>query len=335
MNYILCAVLWTESKAPPGYAATGIFSAKVCEGTETQYRSFLSESYGNGGEMLKDFLDFCGGEFMLCLWDGLSAGRIKKLLDVNGFRHPYVHLYHLQKVYELTEKKCRDIRKRRIMQTRLEKKPFYYGKRSAAENEVRWMVSVFELLDLSVIEKKPAIDFTEQPSNQYFVFKNGKCFHTKDCRIVKDASVSALRSYTYYAAAVDAGFTPCSRCKPENRDEQTAEMMRRINAEKQKEARAKHVAGYVPPKKKRKKPLNVYKSLAHMCGLYGLKFEKSGGNVFISSETGKYRIAPEDTPVKLYELIDDEYACTDAEFADPYQAVREIVRADEENGKNK
>lgn len=334
MIYILCAVLWTESKAPPGYAATGIFSAKV-GGSEAEYRSFLSDDYDSQKELLQDFLDFCGDEFMLCLWDGSSAGRIKKLLDISGFRHPYVHLYHLQKVYELTEQKCRDIRKKRIMQTRLERKPFYYGKKTAAENEVRWMVSVFGLLDLSVIEKKPAIDFTEQPSNRYFVFKNGKCFHTKDCRIVKDAAVSALRSYTYYAAAVDAGFTPCSRCKPQNMDEETAEIMRKINAEKQKEARAKHIAGYVPPKKKKKKPLNVYKSLAHMCGLYGLKYEKSGKNVFITSETGKYRIAPEDTPVKLYELVGEGYASANSEFDDPYQAVREIVRIDEESRKKK
>lgn len=335
MNYILCAVLWKEDKSPPGYTATGIFSARLADGKEAEYRSFLLDSYNGTEEMLKDFLDFCGSEFMLCLWDGFSAGRIKKLLDISGFRHPYVHLYHLQKVCELTQNKCRDIRQRRIIQARLEKKPFYYRKKTAAENEVRWMVSIFDLLDFSLIEKKPSVDFTEQPSNQYFVFKNGKCFHSKNCRIVKDAPVSALRSYTYYSAVVDAGFTPCSRCKPENKDEQTAEIMHMINAEKQKEARAKFAAGYSVPRKKKKKPLSVFKSLAHMCGLYGLKYAKSGKSVFISSAAGKYRIEPEENPVKLYVLEGEEYIYTNSEFSDPYRAVREIVRIDEENSGKK
>ncbi len=212
------------------------------------------------------------------------------------------------------------------MQTRLEKKPFYYGKRSSAETEVKWLASVFSLMDFSVMKKKPTVDFTEQPSNKYFVFRNGKCFHTKDCRIVKDAPVSALRSYTYYAAAVDAGFSPCMKCKPENLDKETAEIMRRINVKKQKEAREKYAAGQQPKKKRHRKKPDVFKSLSHMCALYGLKYEKSGKYVLITSDEGQYRIAPENESIELFRLENEDFVSLEKFFSDPYQAVREIVR---------
>lgn len=328
MNYILCSVIWTADDAPPGFTSSLIAAARLTEDGEiTENNTFLIQDHSSCGDMLREFTEWCGDEYMLCVWDGYSAGRIKKLLAANGIRHPYVHLYHLVRVYELSMEKCRDIRQRRIMQTRLEGKPYYYGKKNAAELEVRWMSSIFEMLDFSVMEKKPSIDFIDQPSNKYFVFKNGKCFHSKECRIVKEAPVSSLRSYTYYATAVDAGFTPCSRCKPVDMDAETAAQMQKLNEVKRTEAKAKHIDGFVPKKKKRTKPVSVFKSLAHMCGLYGVSYKKSGENVFVSTESGSWRFAPENDEIILFKQNKSgEYTDSKKRYSDPYSAVRDIVK---------
>ncbi len=331
MKYILCSVLWTDSDLPPGYAASAICAASVPDeknGSRTAtYKCFSFENYESQADELDDFLNFCTDEFMLCLWDGFSAGRMKKLFDLNGRRHPYVHLYHLKKVSELTKEKCTDIRKKKMLESRLSQKPLYRKDISSAENEVKWLVSLFDVLDLSVMEKKPAVDFIDQPSNVYFVFKNGKCFHTNKCRIVRDAPVQSLRSYTYYSTVTEAGFTPCSKCKPENLDEQTVRIMKKINAEKYQEAMAEYAAGKTPkPRKKRKKSVDVYRSLAHMCGMYALSYEKKGKNVYICTDKKSFLLSPEETPVKLsVKNRKGEYKPMKKTFPDPYEAVREII----------
>lgn len=217
------------------------------------------------------------------------------------------------------------------MQNMLDRKPKgRSGKPSHAENELKWLISVFKYLDFSVMEKKTSIDFIDQPSNQYFVFKNGRCFHTNKCSIVRDAPISALRSYTYYATVTDAGFTPCMRCKPQNNDEATSAAVRQYNAEKKREAEKGHTSGKGSPKKHRKRKMTVYRSLSHMCSLYELKYEKLGQNVYITTEQGRYRIAPEEKQIILFEYKDGGYISTDKSFDDPYKAVREIVRRYEE-----
>lgn len=329
MNYILCSVLWQGDASSADCGISAIYAARIDNSApDTAVTSVFENDPSCGSkEFIGKFLDFCGTEFMLCLWDGLSAGRMKKALDRCGRRHPYIHMYHLQKVFELSEEKCYKISDRRNMQNMLDRKPKgRSGRPSHAENELKWLISIFGLLDFSVMEKKPSIDFIDQPSNQYFVFKNGRCFHTNKCRIVKDAPVSALRSYTYYASVIDAGFTPCMKCKPQNKDEATSSAVRQYNAEKKQEAEK----GKRTTKKHRKRKMTVYRSLSHMCSLYGLKYEKLGANVYITSKQGRYRIAPEEKQIILFEFKDNEYISTDKSFDDPYKAVREIVRIYEE-----
>ena len=325
MDYIFCSVIWAE-EPPDGYTAARIAASRLdCGGNIIESKSFLADECSENGGTVKAFAEWCGSDYMLCLWDGFSAGRIKKALAAAGYRHPYIHLYHLVRVFELSMEKCSDVRRKRSMAAGLERKPFYSGKKNAAEQEVRWMCGIFSYLDFSVMEKKPAIDFIDQPSNKYFVFKNGKCFHTKECRIVKDAAVSSLRSYTYYAKVTDAGFTPCSRCKPVDNDAETAAEMRALNKLRRSEAVANHTEGFVPVKKKRKKPMNVYKSLAHMCGMYGVGFEKKGTEVFIEHKGERFRFAPEAEKIVLYREKNGEYKKMPNKFADPYEAVRYII----------
>ena len=334
MNYILCSVLWREGSSSADCGVSAVYAARIEDAAAETAVTAEFKYTSTDKEVIDRFLDFCGEEFMLCVWDGFSAGRIKKLLDRCGRRHPYVHMYHLQRVYELSEEKCYNIQKRRKMQDMLDRKPGGKSSRSAhCENELKWLISVFKYLDFSVMEKKPSVDFIEQPSNQYFVFKNGRCFHTNKCRIVRDAPVSALRSYTYYASAADAGFTPCMKCKPQNNDEATNAEVKKFNARKKQEAKEDYAAGKRTPKKRHRRKMTVYKSLSHMCVLYGLKYEKNGENVCISTEYSAYRIAPEEKQVILFELKDGEYVSTDKTFDDPYKAVREIVRIYEEKKK--
>lgn len=327
MNYVFCSVIWRDADAPPGFAASLITAAKLSEnGKLLCSETFTAADDEDNTVIARTFADWCGSDYMLCLWDGSSAGRIKKLYAASGIRHPYNHMYHLVKVYDMSVRKCTDPERCRLMKAKLREKPFYYSKKSSAQAELRWMCGIFGYLDFSAVEKKPSVDFIEQPSNKYFVFRNGKCFHTKDCRIVQGAAVSSLRSYTYYSKAIDAGFTPCSRCKPVDTDAETAEEMRRINKEKLEEAKAGYTNGSVPKKKHRRKTMNVYRSLEHMCGMYGLGYRKCGQKVYAKGISGKWCFCPESKTIELFRCVGTKEKPTGMTFPDPYEAVREIIR---------
>lgn len=323
MRYVLCSVLWTDCTGVPGFTASGIFSSAVYDDKvgKAVYDNFLLTEYSSSSEHIKAFLDFCTNkteEFMLCFWDGLSAGRMKKLLDFCGVRHPYVHLYHLKKIYELTFSKCADIKKKKLLEAKLKEKPGFSENVQSAQAEVKWLSSLFSLLDFSVMEKSPNVDYLDKPSNNYFVFKNGKCFHTNKCCIVRDAAVSALRAYTYYENVLSSGFTPCSRCKPVNSDEEIYKLMQKINAEKQAQAKNNH-------NNQKKKKIDVYKSLSHMCDIYKFSFERKGKTVYFSDGKNSYMLSPEENPVKLCRKNNGEFEQVGL-FTDPYIAVKSIIK---------
>lgn len=319
MRYVLCSVLWTDCKAVPGFSAAGIFSSTVYDDKDCGkvYDKFILTEYSSAAEHIKAFVNFCtkdSEEFMLCFWDGLSAGRMKKLLDICGARHPYVHMYHLKKIYELTVSRTSDIKKKKLLEAKLKDKPRFSDDEKSAEAEVKWLCSLFPLLDFSVMEKSPNVDYLDKPSNNYFVFKNGKCFHTSKCCIVRDAAVSSLRAYTYYENALSSGFTPCSRCKPQNLDEEIYKVMQKINSEKKAKV-----------KQKKKKKADIYKSLSHMCNIYKLSYERKDKTVYFSNGKDTYKLNPEEDPVRLFKKINGKYEEVGL-FTDAYIAVKSIFK---------
>ena len=330
MNYIFCSVVWNRNTNGSSGTISHIAAAKLSEkGDITDSAGFGGNGSVSDSSVIAAFAEWCGSDYMLCLWDGASAGKIKKLLSASGTDHPYIHLYHLSGLFDLSLKNCRNAAVRKKMLTALEHKPGYYGKRRSADAEVGWMCGIFGLLDFSAADKSTSFSFIEQPSNKFFVFKNGKCFHTKDCRIVKTAAVSSLRAYTYYSSVTDAGFTPCSRCKPVDCDEQTAEEMRRINSERLEKSREKYKnSGGIPVKKRRRKKMNVFRSLEHMCGMYGAAFRKSGDKVYIENGSERCYIIPESEEIRIFRQGDDgEYHPDEIVFSDPYSAAKTFIKS--------